>query len=161
MWVWFAANNLQMVDFQRHGTGSPLHTTQGLLVADVFWSLAQLQGGEGIHSRVLRFLGESQQEDYDDLYEIHRRLNPPDTVTQEELSSLPTGMHASHNQHEDNRRCLICMDDFVCNEKLRFLPCLHRFHIPCIDKWLRESSTLCPICKADVKEALNRTGSQR
>ena len=39
--------------------------------------------------------------------------------------------------NDDNRRCSICLVDFIKNEKLRLLPCMHRFHPSCIDPWLR------------------------
>ena len=37
---------------------------------------------------------------------------------------------------EDYKRCSICLVDFSGKEKLRLLPCMHRFHPECIDPWL-------------------------
>jgi len=45
--------------------------------------------------------------------------------------------------------CCICMDFFKSEETVRTLPCLHFFHVACIDKWLPINRT-CPICKYDV-----------
>lgn len=45
--------------------------------------------------------------------------------------------------------CPICIVDFVEGDDLRILPCegKHRFHKDCVDPWLLELSTSCPICR--------------
>lgn len=50
--------------------------------------------------------------------------------------------------------CSICLDDYGRADKLRCLPCLHRYHAECIDDWLSRSS-VCPNCNVDVREAFN------
>ena len=63
--------------------------------------------------------------------------------------------------------CAICLDDFVAASSsttpssdtaqagtiVRELPCHHIFHPECVDAFLRDSSSLCPMCK---KTALPR-----
>ena len=47
--------------------------------------------------------------------------------------------------------CPICLDDFVPHlTEVRSLPCHHIYHPTCIDPFLRETSSLCPVCKAKV-----------
>ncbi|KAK2736632.1 hypothetical protein FQN55_001578 [Onygenales sp. PD_40] len=44
--------------------------------------------------------------------------------------------------------CPICLDDYVSGETtVRELPCQHIFHPECIDNFLLQSSSLCPVCK--------------
>ncbi|KAF2664077.1 hypothetical protein BT63DRAFT_100458 [Microthyrium microscopicum] len=44
--------------------------------------------------------------------------------------------------------CAICLDEFVPGESnVRELPCRHIFHSECVDTFLRENSSLCPLCK--------------
>ncbi|KAK9352026.1 hypothetical protein V1523DRAFT_278930 [Lipomyces doorenjongii] len=44
--------------------------------------------------------------------------------------------------------CPICLEDFVSNVTLvRELPCLHIYHLECIDAFLEHQSSLCPLCK--------------
>jgi hypothetical protein len=44
--------------------------------------------------------------------------------------------------------CAICLEDFVPLEsEVRELPCRHIFHSECIDPFLGENSSLCPLCK--------------
>lgn len=47
--------------------------------------------------------------------------------------------------------CSICLVDFEDGDELRKLPCGHRFHRACIDRWLLKSSTTCPIDKSDLR----------
>ncbi|KAI2481228.1 RING-finger-containing ubiquitin ligase [Pyrenophora tritici-repentis] len=66
-------------------------------------------------------------------------------------SSAPTvpttGMSGSWSQPT----CPICMDDFEANEtQVRELPCHHVFHPECIDTFLLNHSSLCPMCKQSV-----------
>lgn len=47
--------------------------------------------------------------------------------------------------------CPICLDDFESNHSIvRELPCQHIFHNDCIDIFLTENSSLCPVCKSKV-----------
>jgi hypothetical protein len=48
------------------------------------------------------------------------------------------------------RSCSVCLDDIKSGDKLRKLPCGHSFHLPCIDAWLTERQSTCPLCKEQV-----------
>ena len=59
------------------------------------------------------------------------------------------------NQHWDlQTSCAICLDEFVVgSSQLRELPCGHVFDPPCIDQYLIEQSSQCPLCKKSVLPA--------
>ncbi len=47
--------------------------------------------------------------------------------------------------------CPICLEDFIPRETtVRSLPCHHIYHPACIDPFLLDNSSLCPVCKAKV-----------
>ncbi|KAF2435939.1 hypothetical protein EJ08DRAFT_295542 [Tothia fuscella] len=57
----------------------------------------------------------------------------------------------STTQHFLQPTCAICLDDFISNNSMvRELPCRHIFHPECIDPFMRENSSLCPMCKKTV-----------
>jgi len=46
--------------------------------------------------------------------------------------------------------CAVCLSDFERGDMLRRLPCGHKFHRCCIDKWLMRNK-VCPLCLRDVE----------
>jgi hypothetical protein len=67
--------------------------------------------------------------------------------------------HQEHHEEEEGEEeeqhvCVICLEHFVDGDRLRILPCRHKFHVGCIDRWLSGSSSFqdchtagCPTCK--------------
>ena len=53
---------------------------------------------------------------------------------------------------DTGRHCNICLSDYEEGDAYRVLPCGHRFHIECVDKWLRSTSLRCPLCNHDTRE---------
>eukprot|EP00250_Pteridium_aquilinum_P034716 c7996_g1_i2 orf=146-739(-) len=53
--------------------------------------------------------------------------------------------------------CGICLEAYKANQKLRILPCTHRFHSRCVDTWLTAWHASCPVCKCDVWFASEKT----
>ncbi|MBA0650491.1 hypothetical protein Goklo_017907 [Gossypium klotzschianum] len=45
--------------------------------------------------------------------------------------------------------CCICLAAYADDDELRELPCIHVFHVKCVDKWLRINAC-CPLCKTEV-----------
>ncbi|KAF6198714.1 hypothetical protein GE061_008466 [Apolygus lucorum] len=62
------------------------------------------------------------------------------------IQNLPEG---KYGDCEINTECVICMIDFVVGDHVRYLPCLHTYHVRCIDDWLMRRFT-CPSCMEPV-----------
>ncbi|KAL0588014.1 RING finger protein 11 [Plecturocebus cupreus] len=71
------------------------------------------------------------------------------------IQHLPKGVDdpGRDGSEEKIRECVICMMDFVYGDPIRFLPCMHIYHLDCIDDWLMRSFT-CPSCMEPVDAAL-------
>ncbi|XP_059401756.1 E3 ubiquitin-protein ligase RNF6-like [Carassius carassius] len=72
------------------------------------------------------------------------------TLTKAEIERLPVKTYdPAHSAGKTD--CQICFSEYNPGERLRILPCLHDYHVKCIDRWLKENAT-CPICRADISE---------
>ena len=64
-----------------------------------------------------------------------------------------------HIQKYDSRReteCAICLEEFKRNDIIKeFYKCKHIFHKDCLKNWLKRAN-VCPLCKHDLTEDINR-----
>ncbi|ELK18762.1 E3 ubiquitin-protein ligase RNF6 [Pteropus alecto] len=71
-------------------------------------------------------------------------------LTKEQIDNLSTRNYEHDAADGDlGKICSVCISDYVAGNKLRRLPCMHEFHIHCIDRWLSENCT-CPVCRQPV-----------
>ncbi|XP_011501015.1 PREDICTED: uncharacterized protein LOC105364709 [Ceratosolen solmsi marchali] len=59
------------------------------------------------------------------------------------------------NKEDAIEKCTICLSEFEENENVRRLPCMHLFHIDCVDQWLCTNSC-CPICRVDIETYVDK-----
>ncbi|CAI0437728.1 unnamed protein product [Linum tenue] len=81
-------------------------------------------------------------------------------ASDDQISSLPSWNYKSldddEKEDEDSNsapaseECCICLAKYKDKEEVRQLPCLHMFHLKCVDQWLRIISC-CPLCKQELK----------
>ncbi|XP_030966457.1 uncharacterized protein LOC115987126 [Quercus lobata] len=70
------------------------------------------------------------------------------------VDSFPLKNHKKAEATENGAQCYICLAEYEEGETIRVLPCCHEYHMPCIDKWLKEIHGVCPICRGDVCEGI-------
>ncbi|KAF7683675.1 E3 ubiquitin-protein ligase [Astathelohania contejeani] len=81
-------------------------------------------------------------------YIIHNKKKKG--ITNEQLKNIPTEKISKDDNDKLNEECMICLDNYKVNEKIRILNCDHYFHTKCVDKWLCGVSGQCPTCRKDV-----------
>lgn len=47
--------------------------------------------------------------------------------------------------------CVICMEDWGVGDVVKEMPCQHKFHGGCVEKWLKIHAT-CPVCRCKMME---------
>ncbi|XP_052744432.1 E3 ubiquitin-protein ligase Arkadia [Bicyclus anynana] len=57
--------------------------------------------------------------------------------------------------HHQDEKCTICLSVFEVDSDCRRLPCMHLFHMECVDQWLGTNKH-CPICRVDIETHLNK-----
>ena len=81
-------------------------------------------------------------------YEV-RRIRKDLGINQDNYSHLVETKIEIDKLNEENKRCIICYEDFKDNDNGIFLPCFHVFHSNCIKTWLKNKDN-CPLCKFNV-----------
>jgi len=88
--------------------------------------------------------------DYELLLRLDDRIQPR-TVSKLELSSLPVSeLSVADLDARSPITCGVCLEPVEAGQRLKHLHCGHAFHDLCIDAWLRESSTKCPLDALEV-----------
>merc|ERR1712060_323195 len=81
---------------------------------------------------------------------------PVRTITQEQINA-----GAESGADEGCKKCMVCLIEYEADEELRTMPCMHFFHKECIDKWLLERGSTCPVCNFNVRKDYNVTSSEQ
>ena len=61
-------------------------------------------------------------------------------------------------EKEEENKCMICL--VPIKKQIKVLPCAHKFHSFCIDRWINLKSN-CPICRQSVNSSVTTTSSNR
>ncbi|KIW08607.1 uncharacterized protein PV09_00566 [Verruconis gallopava] len=79
---------------------------------------------------------------------------PAETVRPNQPPTNPVTLQAHpqlHTTYFSQATCPICLEDYEPGvTTVRELPCRHLFHPDCVDSFLRQNSSLCPMCKKTV-----------
>ncbi|TMS11653.1 E3 ubiquitin-protein ligase Zswim2 [Larimichthys crocea] len=61
---------------------------------------------------------------------------------------------------DEGQQCRICLQDFSLGQRVRTLPCQHKFHADCVDRTLQKSNS-CPLDGYVIYNHVTRRSSER
>ena len=86
---------------------------------------------------------------YEQLLQLEDNMgNVNKGLSKKQFDKLPFVKY-DKNKYSENYQCIICMEEFQKNEKVKLLPCGHIFHDNCIKEWLMKQKS-CPFCKSEI-----------
>ena len=89
----------------------------------------------------------------DSIYKRNEIKYDNDKISSEDiLNYLPITILGKRINNNIEYKCIICYDDFNEGDKITTLPCVHVFHIECIQTWILQHK-YCPICKFNITKS--------
>mmetsp|Transcript_26591 Transcript_26591/g.84359 ORF Transcript_26591/g.84359 Transcript_26591/m.84359 type:complete len:310 (-) Transcript_26591:217-1146(-) len=75
----------------------------------------------------------------------------------QEIETVPfdSAMFAGQSSAEP-LECCICQDEFDDSTPIKRTPCGHMFHEDCLGTWLGKYARICPLCRSDLEDAVER-----
>lgn len=91
---------------------------------------------------------------YEELLALEDRIGTVSTAVPEEdlvmcLERTTFQGITKCKENKDDVKCSICQEEYAIGEEIGRLKCDHRYHVDCINHWLRLKNW-CPICKSSV-----------
>lgn len=125
-----------------------LHFPEGLGLEERLEVLAVL---EAASQSGLSMLGQMDRDfnegDYEMLLALDDTNHAHSGASNDKIEQLPVSVITPTDVVEEP--CSICLETPVVDDVVRRLPCMHVFHLQCIDEWLERQAN-CPICKIEL-----------
>ncbi len=75
----------------------------------------------------------------------------------EVVAALPLEQIGPADEGED---CPVCKETYAVGEEVKCMPCHHRFHVDCLDPWLKMKNN-CPVCRFELKHKPKGDGDEQ
>ena len=83
------------------------------------------------------------------------RINENNNEINNILKQLPVNKIEDISKlNDENKRCVICLEDFQNNDKSIYLPCFHLFHEKCLTDWINVKKGFCPLCRTIINKII-------
>ena len=88
-------------------------------------------------------------------FERRESINENDIEMNDILNQLSvTIIEDIKRLNDENKKCVICIEDFKNFDKSIYLPCIHLFHEKCITDWVNTKKGFCPVCRSRISNAI-------
>eukprot|EP00747_Dinoflagellata_sp_TGD_P206525 gnl/TRDRNA2_/TRDRNA2_80224_c1_seq1.p1 gnl/TRDRNA2_/TRDRNA2_80224_c1~~gnl/TRDRNA2_/TRDRNA2_80224_c1_seq1.p1 ORF type:complete len:180 (+),score=12.90 gnl/TRDRNA2_/TRDRNA2_80224_c1_seq1:108-647(+) len=85
--------------------------------------------------------------DYDVLLLLDETSEVSPVARNHSFDSLPSACAEEYL----GEMCTVCLHAFEPGDSVSILPCKHLFHSVCIDRWLSQRRSVCPVCSDEVQ----------
>ena len=83
------------------------------------------------------------------------RINENNNEINNILKQLSVTKIEDINKLDDqNKKCIICLEEFKNDDKSIYLPCFHLFHEKCITDWINMKKGFCPFCRTIINNMI-------
>uniref|UniRef100_A0A7S2THW1 RING-type domain-containing protein n=1 Tax=Lotharella oceanica TaxID=641309 RepID=A0A7S2THW1_9EUKA len=104
------------------------------------------------HLRLIMTDRDFDANDYEDLLRLDEGLDASHGLAQQQIERYPRSVFKATDSKKAAPTCSICLEALVDGDEIRTVPCMHSFHVDCIDKWLRNKPN-CPVCLFPVQQS--------
>ncbi|KAL8550300.1 hypothetical protein ACS0TY_008939 [Phlomoides rotata] len=80
--------------------------------------------------------------------DLASRKSGPRSASKAAIDAMPT-VEIAKGENDDDEHCVVCLEEWVTCESAKEMPCKHRFHGNCIEKWLKINGS-CPVCRFEM-----------
>lgn len=135
----------------RHYNENNLNHSQNQLPLQFFFNMPTLVGNP-FFSRRVNFFDRALQDllQFEENFLYFNRGASKEIIDANTLAYSYIQLKTKENEKE---KCTICLCEYESEEHVRRLPCMHLFHLECIDQWL-PANKRCPICRVDIENRL-------
>lgn len=83
-------------------------------------------------------------------YLLSNTIVPQKMIKQQSSESATSASSNLMENGEGVGWCCVCLSRLKDKDEIRVLPCLHKFHKICVNRWLKGHHKTCPLCRFSI-----------
>ncbi|GAY36667.1 E3 ubiquitin-protein ligase MPSR1 [Citrus sinensis] len=115
-----------------------------ILVNPLNQGMVVIEGTSSLETLLRNFVGKDGQ--------------PP--ASKASVEAMPSIKVGESEEEALGGECVVCLEEYEVGEVAREMPCKHKFHANCIEKWLGIQGS-CPVCRYKMPVEEEESGNKR